>query len=234
MDLWAGTSGFAFDEWKGSFYPEDLPAAGRLRYYAERLSTVEINNTFYRLPRASMLQGWAEQVPARFRFALKASQKITHFRRLVGAEDETAYLFRTVAVLGERLGPVLFGLPPNLKLDLPRLEAFLDLLARETVAAPVAFEFRHPSWQDDAVYAALAARGCALCQADTDEAPLAALVPTASWGYLRLRRSEYAEADLARWAAAVRAQPWREAYLYFKHEEGGGGPRDAERFLALA
>ncbi|MGH9361631.1 MAG: DUF72 domain-containing protein, partial [Thermoanaerobaculia bacterium] len=218
MELWAGTSGYAYDEWKGIFYPEDLPAAARLRYYGERLPAVEINNTFYRLPRACVLQGWAEQVPARFRFALKASQKITHFRRLQGAEDETSYLFRTVGVLGERLGPILFGLPPNLQRDLPRLEAFLDFLAREAVAAPVAFEFRHPSWQDETVHAALAARGCALCQSDADEAPLAAIVPTAPWGYLRLRRTDYAGADLARWAAAVREQPWSEAYVFFKHE----------------
>ena len=232
MDLWAGTSGFAYDEWKGGFYPEDLPAAARLGFYAERLPAVEINNTFYRLPKASVLQGWAEQVPARFRFALKASQKITHFRRLAGAEDETSYLFRTVGVLGERLGPVLFGLPPNLKLDLPRLEAFLDFLARDAVSSPVAFEFRNPTWHDEAVYSALRARGCALCQADTDEEPLAALVPTAPFGYLRLRRAEYSEEDLARWAATLHAQPWREVYVFFKHEDATG-PLTARRFGEL-
>ena len=143
MQLHVGTSGFSYKEWKGPFYPGDLPAKAMLGFYAERLGSVEINNTFYRLPKASVLEAWCEQVPEAFRFVIKASRRITHFKRLKDAGDETAYLLRTVAALGERLGCLLFQLPPNLKLDLPRLDAFLRELP---AGVPAAFEFRHPSW----------------------------------------------------------------------------------------
>lgn len=231
--LWVGTSGYAFKEWQGSFYPEDLPAQSMLAYYGERLPAVEINNTFYRLPKRSVVEAWAEQVPEGFRFALKASQRITHIKRLRGAAEETSYLFRTVAALGPRLGPVLVGLPPSLKKDLPRLQEFLTLLVEEDVTAPVAFEFRHPSWHDDEVRAALREHGRILCQADTEEEPLGELVATAPIGYLRLRREQYSEEDLGRWLATVRAQGWREAYLFFKHEDERG-PAAARRLLDLA
>ncbi len=231
--LWSGTSGYAFKEWRGTFYPEDLPVSEQLRFYAERLPAVEINNTFYRLPKRSVIEAWAAQVPEGFRFALKASQRITHHKRLRDVAEETSYLFRTVAALGGRLGPVLVGLPPTLKKDLPRLEEFLALLAEEDVSAPVAFEFRHPSWHDDEVLSALRGHGRILCQADTDEDPLGELLPTAPTGYLRLRREEYSDDDLRRWLAAVRAQEWREAYVFFKHEDERG-PAAARRLLELA
>ncbi len=220
MELRVGTSGFSYKEWRGRFYPERLPAADMLRCYAERLPTVEVNNTFYRLPRASVLQGWAAQVPEHFRFALKASRRITHFRRLRDAGDETAYLLRTVAPLGARLGAILFQLPPNLPKDLPRLEAFLALLPEGTRAA---FEFRHASWLDDEVFERLRARGTALCVADRgdDGEPETPVVATAPFGYLRLRREGYSEADLAEWAARIAAQPWQEAFAYFTHELEG-------------
>ena len=157
MRVLAGTSGFSYKEWKGSFYPEDLPAEEMLAYYSARLPAVEINNTFYRMPKPSMLEGWAAQVPAEFRFILKASQRITHRKRLKEAGDEVAYFFQTAATLGERLGPTLFQLPPNLKKDLPRLEAFLEVLPPK---APAAFEFRHASWFEDDVFAALPCPGC--------------------------------------------------------------------------
>jgi uncharacterized protein YecE (DUF72 family) len=231
--LWVGTSGYAFKEWRGSFYPEDLPAESQLRFYGERLPAVEINNTFYRLPKTSVLENWAAQVPEEFRFALKASQRITHIKRLRGAAEETSYLFRTVAVLGARLGPVLVGLPPSLKKDLPRFQEFLALLVEEDVTAPVAFEFRHPSWYDAEVLAALREHGRILCQADTDEAPLGELIASAPIGYLRLRREEYPDDELRRRLAAVRAQGWREAYVFFKHEDERG-PAAARRLLDLA
>jgi uncharacterized protein YecE (DUF72 family) len=231
MQLHVGTSGWSYPPWRGSFYPEDLPAKAFLRYYAGRLPAVEVNNTFYRLPKEEMLAAWAADVGAGFRFAVKASQRITHQKRLKECGDETAFLLRTVAALGDRLGCVLFQLPPNLKLDLPRLEAFLMHLAGGPKAA---FEFRHPSWRDEGVQAALAAAGVALCSADTDEEPLDDIVATATWGYVRLRRAAYSDAQLEQWVARVAAQPWERAFVFFKHEDGGVGPRLAARFLELA
>jgi uncharacterized protein YecE (DUF72 family) len=231
VQLYAGTSGYSYKEWKGSFYPQKLPATQMLGYYAKRLPAVEINNTFYRLPNAQMLESWAAQVPENFRFAIKASRRITHIKRLKEAEDETAYLLRTIQRLGSRLGVVLFQLPPFLRKDIPRLERFLDLLSAET---PAAFEFRDPSWFDESVFAPLRARDFALCVADTDEQSTRALISTARWGYLRLRRAEYTQAELCAWLARVRAQDWARAYVFFKHEDEGAGPKLAARFLELS
>jgi len=230
MELRVGTSGFAYEEWKGSFYPEDLPAPAMLRYYAERFRTVEINNTFYRMPSEKTLHQWAEQVPESFTFVLKASQRITHFKRLKDAGEPLSFLMTTSSALGPARGPFLFQLPPNLKKDLPRLEAFLDLLP-DTVRA--AFEFRHPSWQDDDVHAALRARAAVLCIADTDE-DTTPVVSTADWGYVRLRREAYDDAALAEWVGRIAGQPWHESFVFFKHEDAGTGPRLAKRFEALA
>jgi len=228
MRVLAGTSGFSYKEWKGSFYPEDLPAEDMLRFYASRLPAVEINNTFYRMPKAELLAGWAEQVPDGFRFVLKASQRITHFKRLKEVSEEVGYFLRIAATLGDRLGPILFQLPPNLKKDLPRLEDFLELLPAATRAA---IEFRHASWFEDDVYEALRARGAALCIAE-DEELATPPIATAGWGYLRLRRPDYGEAEVAAWADRVRLQPWDEAYVFFKHEDAGTGPRLATELLA--
>jgi len=230
MAFFVGTSGYSYKEWKGPFYPEDLPAKEMLRHYAGRLTAVEINNTFYRLPKASVLETWASQVPPGFRFVLKASRRITHGRRLKDASEETGYLIDTARTLGERLGPILFQLPPNLRKDADRLAAFLDLLPDDVRAA---FEFRHDSWHDDEVLGLLRDRDRALCLADTDEKP-ASMVATASWGYLRLRRPSYGDDDLGRWLADVRAQDWRDAYVFFKHEDAGAGPRMAARLMDLA
>jgi uncharacterized protein YecE (DUF72 family) len=230
MRLGVGTSGYSYAAWKGPFYPKDLPASEMLPYYAERLGAVEINNTFYRLPKRSVLEGWAEQVPEEFRFVLKASRRITHLKRLQDAGDETRYLLETSGALGERLGAILFQLPPNLKCDLERLDAFLALLPADARAA---FEFRHASWHDAPVLERLRARDFPLVIADTDEAE-AEIDPTASWGYLRLRRADYERADLAAWAQRVAAQQWREAFVFFKHEDEGAGPRFAAEFLELA
>ena len=229
MRVLAGTSGYSYKEWKGSFYPEDLPAEEMLRYYATRLPAVEINNTFYRMPKAEVLARWAEQVPDGFRFALKASQQITHRKRLKDAADSVAYFFQVAATLGDRMGPVLFQLPPNFKKDLPRLT---DFLAALPPASRCAFEFRHESWFDDSLFEALRARGCALCVAEDEElaTPFAA---TADWGYLRLRRQDYGEEDLRNRAASMLAQPWSEAYVFFKHEEGGTGPRLARELAKI-
>lgn len=230
MDLRVGTSGYSYKTWKGLFYPEDLAAEDMLRYYASRLPSVEINNTFYRLPRASVMQAWADQVPESFRFAIKASQRITHMKRLADVGEETAYLLRTAATLGDRLGTILFQLPPNLKKDLPRLAQFLEVLGEDV---PSAFEFRHPSWRDPDVLEVLSARGCALCIADTDDEEPPPIARTTSWGYLRLRRSAYSEEDLIRWAGQIRAQEWDRVFVYFKHEDEALGARFAERFLEI-
>ena len=229
MRVLVGTSGFSYKEWKGSFYPEDLPADQMLRYYASKLPAVEINNTFYRMPKASLLAAWAEQVSDGFRFVLKASQKITHHKRLKEAGQEVEYFFRVGSTLGDRLGPALFQLPPNLKKDLPRLTDFLALLPP---ASRCAFEFRHESWFDDEVFAALSAKGAALCIAE-DEDLATPLQSTAGWGYLRLRRQDYDEAMIAEWAKKIASQKWDETYVFFKHEDGGTGPRLAGRLLEL-
>jgi uncharacterized protein YecE (DUF72 family) len=230
VELRVGTSGFAFKEWKGHFYPDDVAPDAMLPFYASRLPTVEINNTFYRLPRASVVEAWAAQVPDGFRFALKASRRITHFKRLRDAGGETAYLLRTSAQLGPKLGAILFQLPPNLPKDVERLEHFLALLPPGTRAA---FEFRHASWLDDDVFARLRARDVALCVADrgADGEPETPVVATASYGYLRLRRQGYAPVDLAGWAARIAAQPWTDALAYFTHELEG--PSLAAQLLAL-
>ncbi len=231
MNLWVGTSGFAYKEWKGAFYPEDLSDKDMLPHYASRLPAVEINNTFYRMPTEKLLLGWAAQVPERFRFSIKASRRITHQKKLADAAEETEYLLRTVSVLADRMGPVLFQLPPYLRKDVGLLTSFLDLLPS---TVPAAFEFRHASWLDDATLDQLAARGVALCVAETEEGLDAPRLGTAGWGYLRLRRTDYSEEDLAAWAERVASQGWSDAYVFFKHEEEAEGPKFAERFLELA
>jgi len=231
MQVLAGASGYSYKPWKGSFYPEDLPDADMLGFYASRLPTVEINNTFYRLPKPSVLEGWQACTPAGFRFVLKASRRITHFQRLKETGELTDYLFKTADSLGAKLGPILFQLPPNLKKDLERLQRFLDSIA---AGRTIAFEFRHDSWLEDDVLDALRARNAALCLADVEGAEDAELVSTADWGYLRLRRDDYTDADLGRWLARIRAQAWSQSYVFFKHEDAGAAPRLAGRLLQLA
>jgi uncharacterized protein YecE (DUF72 family) len=228
MNVRVGTSGYSYAQWKGSFYPADLKAADMLRYYAERFPTVEINNTFYRMPSAAMLERWAAETPESFSFVLKASRRLTHEKRL-NDEEGTAYFFRMATVLDGRLGPTLFQLPPFFKKDVARLR---DFLAQVPEGRQVAFEFRHASWFGSEVYDALRAKGAALCLADTDEAPDPALVATSDWGYLRLRRADYDETALDAWAQRIRAQPWKEAWVFLKHEDAGKGPAFAARLIA--
>ncbi|MGH2570193.1 MAG: DUF72 domain-containing protein [bacterium] len=231
MNLRVGTSGYSYPEWKGTFYPEDLPAKDMLRFYGGKLPAVEINNTFYRMPTASVLQGWAEQVPASFKFALKASRRISHVKRLKDAGEEMEYLLRTAKSLEERLGVILYQLPPYQRKDVERLESFLELL----VGGPrAAFEFRHASWFDDDVFGALRRKDCALCVADTGEDDATPFVSTAGWGYLRLRRPEYTDAELDDWAKKTSSQQWSDAFVFFKHEDEGVGPALAARFLERA
>ncbi|MQA89729.1 MAG: DUF72 domain-containing protein [Gemmatimonas sp.] len=225
MEVLTGTSGFAYKEWKGSFYPEDLPASKMLSYYGERFQAVEINNTFYRMPSETTLGQWADTVPEGFLFALKASQRITHRKRLKEVDDPVAYFLGVARSLGPHLGPLLFQLPPNLKKDLSRLRAFTELLPEDL---RVAMEFRHLSWFDDDVLEVLREGGVALCIAQ-DEKLETPFVATADWGYLRLRRVRYDDAELTMWIDRVQSQDWSAAYLFFKHEEAGTGPKLARR-----
>ncbi len=231
MKIHVGTSGFSYPAWKGAFYPADLPAKKFLSFYASRFGTCEINNTFYRMPKADALAKWLGEVPESFSFVLKASQQITHRKRLKEADEPTAYFFEQARGLGDRLGPVLVQLPPNLKKDLSRLESFLALVPG---GRRVALEFRHDSWQDDEVRAVLARSGAALVMSETDEDGAQPLVPTARFGYLRLRRCDYTPDDLARWLDRVREQPWDEAFVFFKHEDEARGPAFASEFLSRA
>ena len=231
MKFYVGTSGYSYKEWKGSFYPEKLPQKKMLSYYAERFAATEINYTFRQLPTPAVVESWAAQVPESFRFVLKARQVITHFKRLQNAEKETDDFLRVAAVLRERLGTILFQLPPNFKRDIPRLETFLKLLAGRARAT---FEFRHESWLDEEVYQCLRSYQAALCAAEADELPATDLVHTANWGYVRLREERYTAAQLCRWIERIRAQDWSEAYVFFKHEDAAAGPKLAEQFMELA
>jgi uncharacterized protein YecE (DUF72 family) len=231
MNLYVGTSGYSYKEWKGTYYPEDLSDKQMLRFYGERFRTVEINNTFYRLPKASVLEAWAKEVPDDFKFVLKASQRITHFQRLKDVRDLVEYLLTVAGALRERLGPLLFQLPPNLKKDTPLLRDFLMLLPGNRRAA---FEFRHQSWFDEEVFAALRDNRAVLCIAEAENDLEIPFVSTADWGYLRLRRPDYSDAELKEWAKRVQQQNWRDAFIFFKHEEEGKGPQMAKRFLELA
>jgi len=225
-----GTSGFSFPKWRGSFYPKPLPSKDWLSFYAQHLPTVEVNNTFHRMPSRSVLERWGQSVVAGFVFALKAPQRITHYKRLLNVGEDVEWLCRTASVLGPSLGPVLFQLPPHLPKDLGRLAALLDALPSEIRAA---FEFRHASWHDEEVRALLRSRPAALCVADVEGADTPTVQPPAgAFGYLRLRRGRYTEAALRDWIQWIRAQAWQEAFVYFKHEEDA--PALAQRMLALA
>jgi uncharacterized protein YecE (DUF72 family) len=231
MNIHVGTSGYSYKEWKGSFYPEKLPAGQMLRYYGERFRTVEINSTFYGTPRASVLEAWAGEVPAGFRFVLKAPQRITHIQRLKGADESVSQLLEAAGVLKGRLGPLLFQLPPNFKKDVPRLREVLALLPSGCRAA---WEFRHPSWFDEEVFGLLRDHQAALCVAEAEGDLEVPFVATADWGYLRLRRPDYGDAELKAWAKRMRGQDWRDGFVFFKHEDEGKGPRLGKRFLELA
>jgi uncharacterized protein YecE (DUF72 family) len=227
----AGTSGYSYKEWKGTFYPEGLPASKMLTFYSGHFGSVEINNTFYRMPEAKTLEKWASEVPDSFTFVLKAPQRITHQKKLAGVEDDVRHFLEVAATLGPRLGPLLFQLPPYLRRNVDALRGLLSAIPRER---RVALEVRHDSWLDEEVFGVLREHDAALCAADTDEVADAEslLVPTASWGYLRLRRTEYSDEQLIAWTRRIAKQDWSDAFVFFKHEDEGKGPAFAKRFLA--
>ena len=230
MTLYVGTSGYSYKEWKGSFYPEKISASEMLSYYAAHLPAVELNNTFYRLPQRSTVENWREQVPDNFRFSVKAPQVITMFKRLKDAAPQTKNLLAMASVLEDRLGAVLFRLPEDMKKDLNRLESFLKILPADT---PAAFDFRHPTWFDDEVRDLLRSHNRVLVMSDTNETPLKHIDKTADWGYVRLRRVRYTKAELTAWSKRIKAQNWKQTFVFFKHEDEGTGPKLAAQFINL-
>ncbi len=227
MKIQVGSSGFAHKEWKGKFYPEKIPAKDMLRFYAGRLGTVEINNTFYHMPKESVLLSWAGQVPDDFVFALKAPQVITHMKQMRNVFEETEYLFRSLSTLDKKLGPVLFQFPKSFRANRDALADFLPLIPG---TASCAFDFRNPSWLSAETLDLLRKKGCSWCIEDTDENPVQEIISTAPWGYLRLRRSDYTDADLSKWLERINSQKWERAFVFFKHENG---PEIAMRFQEL-
>jgi len=220
--IWVGTSGYNYPEWKGTFYPETLPASKMLPYYAERFPTVEINYTFYRAPNEKILTGWDAATPERFKLTLKAPKRITHDARLRDCADRVRQFLETASILGPKLGVLLFQLPPNLKKDVALFDTFLDAFPPRVCAA---FEFRHVSWLDEEIYSRLRARNLALCVADSEKLSTPVEI-TADYGYFRLRDEGYTPADIERWAGVIqeRTGQCRDVYVYFKHEESGKGP----------
>lgn len=234
MNLHVGTSGYSYAEWKGSFYPEKLPAKGMLEFYAKNFDTVEINNTFYRMPQPPLIAGWMAQVPESFTFVLKAPRRLSHGK--AWSEDAAGFAMfaKTAMTLGSRLGPVLFQLPPFAKKDTERLARLLSYVPS---GMKLALEVRNPSWLDDEVFALLGKHDAALCVSDDDVEKLKSakeLPAVASWGYLRLRKTEYSDADLRTWLTQIGARSWRDAYVFFKHEESGSAPAFAKRFRELS
>jgi uncharacterized protein YecE (DUF72 family) len=229
MQLSVGTSGYSYKEWLGRFYPEKLPGSEMLRFYAERFTTVEINNTFYRMPAESMLAQWLQQVPDRFTFTLKAPKRITHDQRLRESESSVAEFLRRADILGNKLGVILFQLPPYLKKDVPRLKEFLELLPP---GKRVAFEFRSTSWQDDEVYELLRSHASILCVTDTDEGDTP-FIATSDCGYIRLRRTHYSDDDLRGWTAQIAAKALPQTYVYFMHEDEALGTKFAQQLNEL-
>ena len=230
MNLYVGTSGYSYKEWKGSFYPEKLSPKKMLPFYGEHFRSVEINYTFKYFPTATMLETWSAAVPAEFRFVLKAPEMITHRKRLKDTDAELARFLGIASQLKERQGPLLFQLPPNFKKDVARLR---DFLASLPAGNRVTFEFRHPSWFDDEVYDLLREHAAVLCIAENEELEVP-FEATANWGYLRLRQLDYDEATLKKWVKQVLKQEWTDAFVFFMHEDRGNGPKLAKQFLELA
>jgi uncharacterized protein YecE (DUF72 family) len=229
MKLWVGTSGYNYPEWKGTFYPQKMPAAKMLPYYAQQFATVEINYTFYRTPNEKILAGWSTQTPENFKLTLKAPKRLTHIAKLRECAELLAYFLKTAATLGPKLGAILFQLPPYFRKDLQVFDAFLQLLPEGTCAA---FEFRHASWMDPEVFARLRAHDLALCVADSEKFSTPVQI-TARYGYFRLRDEGYKPDDLVRWAQVIREQAAHcsDVFVYFKHEESGTGPQFAKILL---
>ncbi len=230
MKLYVGTSGFSYKEWKGPFYPEKISGSKMLEFYSGQLNSVEINNTFYRMPKPEVVEKWAATVPSGFRFILKASRRITHFKRLKEASEPTSYMLTLANGLDKKLGAILFQLPPNFRKDIDRLQTFVDALPPKTRGA---FEFRHASWFDGEANQLLAKRGLSLCTADTGDEDWTPELSEANWGYIRLRQAAYTKKQLATWHNRITDKNWKHCFVFFKHEDDGAGPNMARQFLDM-
>jgi uncharacterized protein YecE (DUF72 family) len=229
MNLYVGTSGYSYKEWKGNFYPEDLPDKKMLNFYSGHFNTVEINNTFYKMPKKEVFESWTLQVPPGFKFVIKAPKRITHINKLE-ADDSVDYFINTSLTLKHQLGVLLFQLPPYSRKDIEKLQTFVDVIPENIKAA---FEFRNNSWLDVEVYDCLKKRNFALCISDTDEKPLDEIIKTADWTYLRLRRLNYDDGMLKEWRNKIASGKWEDIYVFFKHEDEGKGPEFAKRFMDI-
>ena len=232
MEVYTGTSGFGYKEWKGNFYPEDLSAKKMLPFYANRFSTVEINNTFYRMPTATVVASWAEQVPQGFLFTLKAPQIITHIKRLQGVGEETRYFLGVISVLDKKLGCILFQFPASFHKNLKLLEGFIDIIPPKVHCA---FDFRSASWFGQDTFDLLGKRKFCLGIEDTDENPINEIHRLTSWGYYRMRRQDYTDRGLKKWAEKFLSQKWEKLFVLFKHEDDSAakGPALALRFAEI-
>lgn len=228
MNLYVGTSGYSYKQWKGSFYPEKLSDKKMLSFYSENFNTVEINNTFYRMPRPEVFESWKQQVTPDFKFVIKAPKQITHVKKL-DVDDSLTYFVKTTASLENQLGALLFQFPPYFKKDIEKLQGFTDALPDNIKAA---FEFRNESWFDDVVYNCLRKKNFALCLSDTDEKPINEITSTADWAYLRLRKTEYDNDSLKQWHNKISSDNWNDAFVFFKHEDEGKGPMFAKQFMS--
>ena len=230
MKVYTGTSGYGYKEWKGGFYPDKLPSSKMLSYYSTRLETVEINNTYYRMPTLPVVKAWASQVPEGFVFAVKAPQIITHIKRLENVSEETRFFLGSVSALKAKLGCVLFQFPASFRDNQPVLKNFLKLIPQKF---PCAFDFRSATWMNKPTFAQLKNRNFSLCMEDTDEKPLKKIISTADWGYFRFRREDYTKAAVKLWAKKVRSQKWKKAFVFFKHEEENASKASKAPELAL-
>lgn len=231
MKIYTGTSGYSYKEWKGNFYPEKISADKMLPYYSTKLTAVEINNTYYRMPKMSVIETWAGEVPSNFLFAVKAPQIITHIKRLKNVSEETRYFLTLVAGLDKKLGTVLFQFPASFKQDIPLLENFLKHIPAKIICT---FDFRSATWFNEETYKLLGEREFSLCLEDTDENPVIDITSTAPWGYLRLRRTDYTDADLSGWSKRILSQKWKKVFVFFKHEgDEAKGPLLAINFRSL-
>ena len=231
MKFYVGTSGFSYKEWKGHFYPEKFSNKNMLEFYSQHLTSVEINNTFYRMPKPDVVENWAATVPEDFRFILKASRRITHFKRLKEAAEVTEFMLSLAAHLDKKLGAILFQLPPNFRKDMDRLSGFVDILPPGTQAA---FEFRHESWFDGEANDLLARRDLSLCTADAQDQGFEPELSNSKWGYIRLRKASYNNKELAEWIRRIEDQNWQHCFVFFKHEDEGAGPKMAQSFMQLS
>lgn len=227
MNLFVGTSGYSYKQWKGSFYPEKLSDKKMLNFYSEHFNTVEINNTFYRMPKQEVFDSWKQQVNPNFKFVIKAPKQITHIKKLETG-DALTHFIKTSVSLEDQFGALLFQFPPYFKKDIEKLQSFTDAISDNIKAA---FEFRNDTWFDDEVYDCLRKKNFALCLSDTDEKPIDKIIPTADWAYLRMRKTDYQPDTLKEWHKTISHGKWNDAFVFFKHEDEGKGPMFAKQFI---